>query len=111
MHILIIGGNGRTGQLVIEKAISQGHQVTALVREATSLQPQDNLSIVEGTPINISDIDRAFVAGASRTYSATPDAVIVTLNARRVSDSPFSAPSPDTPKRLMADSVANAITP
>lgn len=110
MHILIIGGNGRTGQLVIEKAISQNHQVTALIRKATSLRPEDNLTIVEGTPTNISDIDRAFMAGASRTSWTTPDAVVVTLNARRVSDSPFSAPSPDTPKSLMADSVANAIT-
>lgn len=111
MHILIIGGNGRTGQLVIEKAISQGHQVTALVRKAASLQPRDDLIIVEGSPTNITDIDRAFLAGhdTSPAASISVKAVVVTLNARRLSDSPFASPSPDTPKRLMVDSVANTI--
>ncbi|KAJ4417720.1 hypothetical protein N0V82_005994 [Gnomoniopsis sp. IMI 355080] len=108
MHILIIGGSGRTGELVIDKAISHGHQVTALVRKPASLKPRNNLTIVEGTPINPEDLDKAFTTGADKA-SVAPNAVVVTLNARRVSDSPFAAPSPDTPARLMADSTANTI--
>ncbi|KAK9421310.1 putative TrkA-N domain dehydrogenase [Seiridium unicorne] len=106
MHFLMIGGSGRTGQLIIDEALVRGHQVTALVRKSSSLAPRNNLTTVEGTPTKPEDIDRAFEADAS----STPTAVVVALNARRTSDSPFAAPSPDTPPRMMADSVANAIT-
>jgi nucleoside-diphosphate-sugar epimerase len=104
MHFLIIGGSGRTGEMIIDEALAKGHQATALVRKVSSLAPRDNLTIVEGTPLNAADIGRAFTATAS-----VPSAVVVALNARRAADSPFAAPSPDTPPRMMADSVANAI--
>lgn len=105
MHFLMIGGSGRTGQLIIDEALTRGHQVTALVRKSSSLTPRASLTVVEGTPMNVNDINRAFVA----VPESTPIAVVVALNARRTSDSPFAAPSPDTPPRVMADSVANAI--
>ncbi|KAF3020252.1 hypothetical protein E8E14_012410 [Neopestalotiopsis sp. 37M] len=105
MHFLVIGGTGRIGSLVIEEALSRGHQVTALVRSSTSVTAKDGLLLVEGSPLKPEDVDRAFQANPS----STPTTVVVALNARRVSDSPFSAPSPDTPQRLMADSVSNAI--
>lgn len=106
MHLLIIGGSGRTGQLVIKEALSRGHKVTALVRKLSSLPAQDKLIIVEGTPLKPEDIQKAFIADES----STPTAVVVTLNARRTSDSPFAAPAPDTPPRMMADSVANIVS-
>jgi putative NADH-flavin reductase len=106
MHFLMIGGSGRTGRLIVDEALSRGHKVTVLLRKATSMTAQENLMIVEGTPMKIDDVDRAFTASAA----STPTAVVVALNARRVSDSPFAAPSPDTPRRMMADSVANVIT-
>lgn len=105
MHLLMIGGSGRIGSLVIEEALSRGHQVTALVRNPSSLTARNNLLVVEGTPLKTGDVDMAFEADPS----STPTAVVVALNARRASDSPFSAPSPDTPQRMMADSVANAV--
>ncbi|CAJ2513199.1 Uu.00g013180.m01.CDS01 [Anthostomella pinea] len=105
MHILVIGGTGRTGQLIIAEALFKGHQITALVRNTSSLAPQGNLTIIRGTPLNPHDIATAFTASPT----SVPTAIIVALNARRASDSPFAAPSPDTPPRLMADSVANAI--
>jgi nucleoside-diphosphate-sugar epimerase len=105
MHFLMIGGSGRTGKLIIDEALSKGHRITALVRSATSIPPQENLTIVEGTPLKLEDIESAFLADRA----SSPTAVVVALNARRVSDSPFAAPSADTPPRMMADSVANAI--
>lgn len=105
MHLLIIGASGRTGQLIINEALSRSHQITALVRKSASLEPRKNLTVVEGTPLNTDDLDKAFTADKS----STPTAVVVALNARRTSDSPFAAPSPDTPPRMMADSVANVI--
>ncbi|ORY65102.1 uncharacterized protein BCR38DRAFT_484567 [Pseudomassariella vexata] len=49
-----------------------------------------------------------FSAFTATPYSV-PTSVVVSLNARRAADSPFAAPSPDTPSRMMADSVANAV--
>ncbi|EMR68586.1 putative nad-dependent epimerase dehydratase protein [Eutypa lata UCREL1] len=129
MQILILGGSGRTGQLIISEALARGHGVTALVRNPSSFSCPDpsvpvsaasttkkgtatavptisshpNLTLVRGTPLSAPDMDGAFIAAPTPT-----EAVVVALNARRVSDSPFSAPSPDTPPRMMADSVANA---
>lgn len=82
-----------------------GHQVTALVRKESSLEPTESLITVTGTPLNEQDISNAIAASASSV-----DVIIVTLNARRVSSSPFAAVDPtDSPPRLMADSVKNAI--
>ncbi|KAK7743658.1 hypothetical protein SLS62_010527 [Diatrype stigma] len=131
MQILILGGSGRTGQLIISEALARGHSITALVRNpslfscpdpstsstststgkggsataaAATINSHPNLTLVRGTPLNPTDVDSAFVAGPTPTQ-----AVVVALNARRASDSPFAAPHPtDTPARMMADSVANA---
>ena len=84
--------------------ISPGHQVTALVRNASSLKAEKGLTIVVGSPLNEADIGKALAV-------ERVDVVLVTLNARRVSGSPFAAPDPvDSPPRLMADSVKNALS-
>jgi hypothetical protein len=124
MRILVIGGTGRTGKVVVEEALHRGHQVTILVRNPQSAQPRKNLKIItgmtiilpseprisassssdislKGTPLKYNDVRAAFEEG-------NPEAVIVTLNARRESDSPFAAPM--SPPRLMADSAANLVT-
>ncbi|KAH9893697.1 NAD(P)-binding protein [Xylariomycetidae sp. FL2044] len=108
MHILIIGGSGRTGQLAVKEALAQGHSVTVLTRSQASFPvgPHANLTVIEGTPLRRADVASAFIA---MTTTTSPTAVIVALNARRQSDSPFAAPSEDTPDRLMADSVANVV--
>jgi hypothetical protein len=51
------------------------------------------------------DVTRAFEASPT-----PPEAVLVALSLKRVSDSPFAAISPDAPDRIMEDSVANAIS-
>ncbi|KAJ5403463.1 hypothetical protein N7509_003334 [Penicillium cosmopolitanum] len=101
MHILIIGGSGRTGKLTISELLRQGHQVTALVRNPASMVDFPDVNVVEGTPTNIENVRDAFKIQA-------PDAVVVTLSAPRASDSPFAAPI--SPPRLMADSNANVIS-
>lgn len=97
-HLLIIGGSGRTGKLVIEEALSQGHTVNALVRNTSSLAPQPGLHIIQGSPVNKSDIEKAFAI-------QKPYAVLTTLNAKRASDNPFAKPI--APPRFMADCLAN----
>ncbi|KAI9699961.1 MAG: hypothetical protein M1836_002495 [Candelina mexicana] len=103
MRIFILGGNGRTGKLVVEEALRRGHTVTVLVRNPTSLNPQEGLTIVKGTPLSQPDIAAAF----STTPNDPPCAVISTLNASRVSDNPWSAAA--SPPRMMADSISNCV--
>lgn len=55
MRFLIIGGSGRTGKLVIEDILKRGHQVTALVRNPTSLEKRTGLDVVKGTRSFLSD--------------------------------------------------------
>ncbi|KAE9571712.1 Flavin reductase [Colletotrichum fructicola] len=107
MHFLILGATGRNGSLILTEALSRGHTVTALVRTPSSSslppQPQPNLTLVPGNPLSLPDIRTAL------QNPRAPDAVIVALNPRRVSDSPFAAPHPDTPDSLMHDAVRNAL--
>ncbi|KAI0407790.1 NAD-dependent epimerase/dehydratase-like protein [Xylaria palmicola] len=105
MHFLILGGSGRTGKLIVEEAVSKGHSVAALVRSPSSLTSRPGLTAIQGTPMKTEDIEKAFEAAPM-----PPQAVLVALSLRRVSDSPFAAVTPDTPDRFMEDSVANAIS-
>lgn len=104
MHFLILGANGRTGQLVTASALKNGHAVTALVRNTSSMTPQPGLNIVQGTPLQQTDIEAAF---ASAPKDNPINAVISTLNAARKSDSPFAEPV--APPMFVHDSVLNAI--
>ncbi|KAI0970895.1 NAD-dependent epimerase/dehydratase-like protein [Xylaria arbuscula] len=107
MHFLILGGSGRTGKLIVEEALSKGHSVVALVRSPASfpLGARPGLTLVEGTPMQPQDIQKAFAASPE-----SPEAVLVALSLKRVSDSPFAAVDSSNPVRIMEDSVANAIT-
>ncbi|GAW25806.1 hypothetical protein SAMD00023353_1301700 [Rosellinia necatrix] len=105
MQLLVLGGSGRTGKLIIEKAISKGHNVVALVRSPSSLATHPSLTVVQGTPMKHEDIARAFGA-----WPTPPEAVLVALSLKRTSESPFAPLSPDSPIRIMEDSVANALS-
>ena len=47
MKVLILGAAGKTGVLVIDKALKAGHEVTALVRQASDLTRSD-VNVLEG---------------------------------------------------------------
>jgi len=114
-RILILGGNGQTGVHAVNEALDRGFKVTALVRNPDTMEARDGLTIVKGTdivaarrstvtnlldqgsPLVLEDIENAY----QTTKFDQPSSVIVTLaNAR----------APDTPQRLMADSVANVVS-
>ncbi|KAK4541576.1 hypothetical protein LTR36_007873 [Oleoguttula mirabilis] len=104
MRLVVLGGNGRTGVHLIDRALGRGHQVAALVRDPSALPERKGLDVFQGTPQNLDDVCKAFrVEG-----HPAPDAVIVTLNPSRATDSPLARPM--APPRFMANSVANAIT-
>lgn len=81
-RILVLGGTGRTGQHVIDKALANGMAVNVLARRPEAVTQSDpNLTVFAGTPENMADITPA-ITGV--------DAVICTLNNNRASDSPFA---------------------
>ncbi|MFP2997783.1 NAD(P)H-binding protein [Spongiivirga sp. MCCC 1A20706] len=81
MKILLLGATGRTGKLVLEKALEKGHRVHCLSRNSQRLTTQNGLKIFEGDPSKSADLEKA-ISGCN--------AIISVLNISRTSDFPWS---------------------
>jgi uncharacterized protein len=46
--IIIYGARGKLGPFVIEEALGRGHEVTAVTRDGTGVEPRDHLTVVAG---------------------------------------------------------------
>lgn len=102
MHILHLGATGRTGQPTLNLLLRNNHQITALVRNPSALEPHPNLTILPGSPLNQADLQTVI------NTSPTPiDAVVITLANTRTSDSPFSPPN--SPPNLIVTTLLNTI--
>ena len=98
-RILLLGATGRTGSLALEYALSQGLEVTALVRcSAAITASSDKLTVVEGSPLNAGDIANA-IAGC--------EAVVSALNNNRTSDNPWARRL--SPSLFMTNSIRNCL--
>jgi putative NADH-flavin reductase len=70
MKVLIIGAAGRTGRLLVEQALAQGHDVTALVRTPAKVQTRHpRLRVLQGDILNPASVD-AVVAGQDAILSS-----------------------------------------
>lgn len=69
MRILLLGATGRTGSVIVQHALNDGHEVTVLVRDPGKLQACEGLTINEGNACNAADIRRA-VEGQDAVISA-----------------------------------------
>ncbi|MBN9414304.1 3-beta hydroxysteroid dehydrogenase [bacterium SCN 62-11] len=85
MKITLIGATGTVGQRILKEALQRGHQVTALVRDASKLKPEPGLKLVQG---DLFDADT--VAAASRgseavlsSYGPPPDQTETLIEATR----------------------------
>jgi len=70
MKIVIFGASGKTGTLMVNQALELGHQVTAYIRRANSLEIEhQNLKIIVG---NLSDTEKLkeAISGADACLSA-----------------------------------------
>ena len=76
MKLVVLGANGRTGKHVLDAALADGCDVTAVVRREDALRDvtHDKLKVVVGDPC-----DPSFLA----TVFQGQDAVISTLGGRR----------------------------
>ena len=97
MKILLFGATGRTGKLILQKAIRDGHAVNAIVRDPSKLNGF-NANLIQGTPY-----DKEIVKKAIENC----DVVISTLNVSRESDSPWAKLR--SPKDTISRSIQNAI--
>jgi len=74
MKILSLGANGAVGQLALDDLLKANHEVTALVRDTSSMKRKHpQLTVVQGEPTKTADLDRLL---------AGHDAVLSTLGAR-----------------------------
>jgi len=55
MNLLVFGATGKTGSLVVERALAKGHTVTALVRDPIKLT-RPNVRVFAGNATNPSDV-------------------------------------------------------
>jgi putative NADH-flavin reductase len=90
MKIVLFGATGRTGRQVLDQAIQAGHEVTAVVRDPTSLPQQAHLSVV------VADVMKPDAIGP---HLAGQDAVVTAIGPRR----------PTKPTTVQADSTASII--
>jgi uncharacterized protein YbjT (DUF2867 family) len=97
MRLLLLGATGRTGWLIMEKALAGQHQVTAIVRDPSKLRGM-NVTIIKGTPYDPDTVKAAI---------KDCQAVICTLNISRTTDSPWARLR--APKDLISRSIQNAL--
>jgi putative NADH-flavin reductase len=58
MNVLVLGANGAVGQLVLNDLLEANHQVTALVRNASTIQKNHRrLTLVQGNPTNVAELE------------------------------------------------------
>ena len=70
MKILLLGATGRVGRLVLQQALKQGHQVTALVRNPAKVKVlHPSLTLVEGDARDAAKVTAA-LAGQDAVISA-----------------------------------------
>jgi putative NADH-flavin reductase len=69
MHITLYGATGNAGSRILTEALNRGHQITAIVRDATSLAPREGLTVTGGGLASIDEIV-AQIQGSDAVVSA-----------------------------------------
>lgn len=97
MKLLVLGATGRTGVHFVQKALDQGHQVTALVRRADAIA-DPRVQIVTGDVT-----DAAAIAAAAHGH----DAVISTLGVKNIRETPTLIT--DTVRAVIASAKTSSV--
>jgi putative NADH-flavin reductase len=61
MNIVLFGATGMIGSRLLNEFLSRGHQVTAVVRDASAIEPHENVTVTAGDifdPTSVADISR-----------------------------------------------------
>lgn len=81
MKLVVLGASGGCGKELVKQALARGHQVTAVVRAATSYEPPAGAEVARGEVF-----DAAFLTATFRGH----DAVLSGLGLRLPGLSPFA---------------------
>ncbi|HET9587278.1 MAG TPA: SDR family oxidoreductase [Anaerolineales bacterium] len=111
MKLTIFGATSPTGKLLVEKALAQGHEVTAFVREETKLRIEhERLRVVRGDALNSGEVESA-IRGSDAVLSTLgpkgKPAVMVTESTRNI----VTAMQKHGIRRLVVVSVAGIAVP
>ena len=74
MKLLIIGATGPTGRELVQQAIAQGHEVTALVRDTAKAAFNRPIRMIEGDVLDLASLKNA-VAGRTGSSFDAPEGV------------------------------------
>src|SRR5215212_3535050 len=100
MRLVIFGSTGGTGRRLVERAIAEGHEVTAFVRDSSRMTARhQRLKIVVGD---------AFDPGPVREAVAGNEAVISVLGSREPSN-PLHPRRPGDPNGVASAGSANIV--
>jgi putative NADH-flavin reductase len=75
MKVLVLGATGGTGSHVLRVALSAGHEVTVLVRDASTLDVTDGVRVLTGDATSAEDV---------RAAVAAQDAVLNAIGSRNI---------------------------
>jgi putative NADH-flavin reductase len=75
MKVLVLGATGGTGSHVLRVALSAGHEVTVLVRDASTLDVTDGVRVLTGDATSAEDV---------RAAVAAQDAVLDAIGSRNI---------------------------
>jgi uncharacterized protein YbjT (DUF2867 family) len=97
MKFLVLGATGRTGVLFVQKALDQGHEVTALIRgPGASLDARARIATGDVT-------DAAVIAAAAQGQ----DAIVSTLGTKNVRETPTLIT--DTVRAVIASATTSGV--
>lgn len=93
MRIFVIGATGATGQQIVERGLTQGHDITALVRNPDKFEMKhESLHVVKGDILDRGSLDAV----------QQQDAVISSLGTRKISLEPVTLLSEGTKNLVRA---------
>ena len=99
MKVLLLGATGRTGKIILDKALRNGHEINCLVRNPEMINNEhERIKIFKGSPEKIHDLEEA-MKGCK--------AVVSVLNISRKSDFPWAKVI--TPATFLSDVINNVI--
>jgi putative NADH-flavin reductase len=59
MKVTVFGATGGTGKHVVVQALAAGHEVTAVARNVSDVEPRDGLTIVQGDVLDFASVEQA----------------------------------------------------
>ncbi|WP_256759404.1 NAD(P)-dependent oxidoreductase [Cohnella sp. WQ 127256] len=83
MKIAIIGASGKAGSVILKEAITRGHEVTAIVRNAAKIN-ESNVAVVEKEIFDLTAQDLAAYDAVVNAFGAAPGQEHLHVEAGRV---------------------------